>query len=346
MAKPTILDLFSGIGGFSLSGRWSGYETIQFVEIDPFCKKILAKNFPGVPIHDDIKTFDATQFRGRVDLLTAGVPCQPASIAGQRKGTGDDRWLWQEAFRVIRDCEPEWIILENVLGLLSLEQGMVFENLLLEVESLGYETQTLIIPACGVNAPHRRNRVWIIANAKSSGHGRRGSRSEERRTGVLPNERCGSEVGSETEGRDCVASDAKSREPRQSTEQERREDTRGNRYFDATDTTSEYGERDQPERTRSGEPQEETRNYHCANTNADRQGLQGRGEHGECAEQRVARQDYWQRNWVEVASEFCGVDARLPGEVDRLKSLGNSIVPQVAFQLMKAILEYEINQGA
>lgn len=105
--------------------------------------------------------------KGRVDLLTAGVPCQPASCAGKRRGKDDDRWLWGETYRVIRDCKPRWVILENVKGLLSLEQGVVFEDLLLELENIGYEVQPVIIPACAVNAPHRRDRVWIIANSNS-----------------------------------------------------------------------------------------------------------------------------------------------------------------------------------
>lgn len=313
-SRMNILDLFSGIGGFSLAGHWAGYETLQFVEIDPFCQKVLNKNFPGVPIHDDIKTFDATQFRGRVDLLTAGTPCQPASIAGKRKGKEDDRWLWHEVFRVVRDCKPTWLIIENVPGLLSLEGGVVFEDLLLEVEALGYETQTLRVPACGVNAPHRRERIWIIANSTSSRSGWRDLRSDERRERVLQNERCGSAVGRETERRDCDASNAK----------------------------SEYGERSEPKGDRSREPKRAVSNRPCVDTNTDNKRLQGCGEHGERAEQPVARQDYWQRNWVEVASSLCRVDDGLPRQMDRakrLKALGNSIVPQVAFEIMKAIKE-------
>lgn len=105
------------------------------------------------------------KYTKKIDLLTAGVPCQPASVAGKRRGTKDDRWLWKQTFEVIRHIKPRFCILENVRGILSLEGGMVFENLLLELESYGYETATFVIPACAVNAPHKRERVWIIANS-------------------------------------------------------------------------------------------------------------------------------------------------------------------------------------
>ena len=141
-----------------------------FCEIDKYCQKVLTKNFPGVPIYDDIKKLKGSQF-GSVDLLTAGVPCQPASVAGKRGGTKDDRWLWPEVFRVIQEVKPTWVILENVYGILSLDGGMVFESLLSEVEDCGYETQTFIVPACGKNAPHKRDRVWVVAHNESKVNG-------------------------------------------------------------------------------------------------------------------------------------------------------------------------------
>ena len=163
-----ILDLFSGIGGFTLAASWCWGDELDiagFCENDKYCQKVLKKHWPNVPIHNDIKDIDAKKIKS-IDLITAGVPCQPASNAGKQKGTKDDRWLWPEAFRIIRDTKPKWVILENVFGLLNLEGGLVFENLLSELEALHYETQTFIIPACAVDAPHRRNRVWIVGHSE------------------------------------------------------------------------------------------------------------------------------------------------------------------------------------
>ncbi len=153
----SILDLFSGIGGFSLAGKWCGFETIQFVEKDEFCQKVLMKNFPGIPIHDDIKTFN---YCNKVNLLTGGFPCQPFSIAGKRKGILDERYLWNEMLRVIRQSNPNWIIAENVSGIVEME----LDNIINDLEGEGYKAKSFIIPACAANAPHRRDRLWIIAN--------------------------------------------------------------------------------------------------------------------------------------------------------------------------------------
>jgi len=158
----TYLDLFSGIGGFALAAEWvwgSDLEILYFVEIDPFCQRVLKKHWPEVPIHDDIKTFKATQYLGRVALLTGGFPCQPVSHAGKQKGKEDDRWLWPEMARIIEECRPRWVVCENVAGLIHL--GL--DDVLFDLEDLGYEAWPTVIPACAVNAPHRRDRVWIIA---------------------------------------------------------------------------------------------------------------------------------------------------------------------------------------
>ena len=152
------LDLFSGIGGFALAARWVGIDTIQFVEKDNFCKKVLQKNFPDIPIHNDIKDF---HFHDEVDILTGGFPCQPFSIAGKKKGLLDDRYLWPEMLRIIKQCHPHWVIAENVTGIVEMELDNILDDLARE----GYESQAFIVPACAANAPHRRDRLWIIANA-------------------------------------------------------------------------------------------------------------------------------------------------------------------------------------
>jgi DNA (cytosine-5)-methyltransferase 1 len=170
------IDVFSGIGGFALAARkqFPKYGTIAFVEWDPFCQAVLAKQFTGVPIYGDISTYHYTQ-KDKVDLLTGGFPCQPFSHAGKRKGTKDSRYLWPQMLRVIHESKPRWIVAENVPGLLTIESGVVFEKIFSQLEDEGYTVWPPGIPACAVGAPHLRNRVWIVANRRDQ-RARRGDR--------------------------------------------------------------------------------------------------------------------------------------------------------------------------
>ena len=159
----TVIDLFSGIGGFALGLESTGYfKTIQFVENEKWCQKILNKNFPEVPIHEDIKTYKGYD----ADVVVGGFPCQPFSIAGKGKATQDDRHLWPDMFRVIKETKPTWVIGENVRNIVSISEGMVLEQVYLDLESEGYEVQSFIIPAAAVNAPHQRYRTWIVAYSR------------------------------------------------------------------------------------------------------------------------------------------------------------------------------------
>lgn len=162
------IDLFSGIGGFAISAKKMGWETIQFCEIDPFARQVLTKNFPGVPISTDIFNLHINECT-EPTILTGSTPCQPFSIAGKRKGISDSRALWPEMFRIICECKPAYIVAENVSGLLSISGGMVFEHICLDLESEGYEVQSFIIPAIGIGCFHKRDRVWIVA-AKANGY--------------------------------------------------------------------------------------------------------------------------------------------------------------------------------
>lgn len=154
--------LFSGIGGFDLGLERAGFEIAWQVEIDPFCQKVLEKHWPDVPRYGDIRELRGDEL-GAVDLICGGFPCQPFSIAGERKGKKDDRDLWPEMFRIIQEIRPRWVLGENVANFVNME----LERTILDLESEGYETQTFIIPACAVGAPHRRDRVWIVAHADS-----------------------------------------------------------------------------------------------------------------------------------------------------------------------------------
>jgi DNA (cytosine-5)-methyltransferase 1 len=162
--EKTHLDLFSGIGGFALAARWNGYRTVGFCDNEPYAQAVLKKHWPDVPCHKDIREVRGELYAG-VTLLTGGFPCQPFSVAGKQGGKDDDRYLWPEMLRVIREARPTWIIGENVAGIVNMALDQVHTDL----EAEGYEVESIIIPACAVDAPHRRNRVWIVGHSKLDG---------------------------------------------------------------------------------------------------------------------------------------------------------------------------------
>ncbi len=166
--------LFSGGGGFDLAAEIMGWENVFHCEIDPFCKRILQHYWPEAQSFDDIRKFNGKPFKGKIDVLTGGFPCQPFSVAGRRTGTKDDRYLWPEMLRVIGTIMPTWVIAENVYGIVNWNEGLVFDTVHADLEGSGYEVQTFVLPAAGVNAPHRRYRVWFVgckiaANRHSAG---------------------------------------------------------------------------------------------------------------------------------------------------------------------------------
>lgn len=158
-----VLDLFSGIGGFSLGLERAGMETVAFCEIDPFCQKVLKKHWPRVPILEDVRKIDGDEFRGSINVICGGYPCQPFSVAGKRAGQDDDRHLWPEVARLVSEIRPRWFIGENVAGHIT----MGLDNVLSDLEELGYTVEPpLVIPAVALDAKHRRDRVWIIAHTE------------------------------------------------------------------------------------------------------------------------------------------------------------------------------------
>ena len=159
--QRTHIDLFSGIGGFALASNFAGYDTRVFCEQDDYCTGVLNRHWPSVPVIRDIREFDGSKWRG-ADLLTGGFPCQPFSQAGKQGGTSDDRHLWPEMFRIIKEARPRWILAENVAGIIK----MALDDVLSQLEGEGYTTGAIVIPACSLNAPHRRDRVWIMAHAR------------------------------------------------------------------------------------------------------------------------------------------------------------------------------------
>lgn len=200
--------LFSGIGGFDVAAEWVGWKNVFSCEKDPFCRAILKHYWPNTKHYEDVHRFNATQYRGRIDIISGGFPCQPFSQVGQRKGKDDDRYLWPQAYRIITEARPKWIVLENVTGLFTILepeslsemeikevelfcsdneqktnstiiriQQRVIGSIISEIVSAGYilpklqdgNPVILCIPACAVDAPHRRDRVWFVAHSRSEG---------------------------------------------------------------------------------------------------------------------------------------------------------------------------------
>jgi DNA (cytosine-5)-methyltransferase 1 len=160
--------LFSGIGGFDLAAEWAGWENVFNCEIDKFCKKVLKHYWPNAQQFEDITNADFTEWNGKIDVLSGGFPCQPYSAAGKRKGKDDARHLWPSMLRVIQQVRPRWVVGENVYGLVSWNGGAVFDEVCVDLENNGYAVWPVVFPACGVNAPHRRDRVWFVAYSEDS----------------------------------------------------------------------------------------------------------------------------------------------------------------------------------
>jgi len=159
----THASLFSGIGGFDLAAEWVGWSNIFHCELNPFGQKVLKYHFPNSITYENIKTTDFNIHKGGIDILSGGFPCQPYSSAGKRLGKEDERHLWPEMLRAIREIQPRWVVGENVRGLTNWNGGMVFDEVQFDLETEGYEIIPFLLPACAVNAPHRRDRMWFIA---------------------------------------------------------------------------------------------------------------------------------------------------------------------------------------
>jgi DNA (cytosine-5)-methyltransferase 1 len=180
------LGLFEGIGGFSLAARWMGWETVAWVEKDESCQKVLKKNFPNAKGYADIFEFSGTEYKGRIDIITGGFPCQPFSHAGERNGADDERYLWPEMLRVVTEIQPRWVVAENVYGLLTIDNGFTVESICTDLESAGYERPIILDTASdafGLSTMERH--IWIISEATSQ----RRERSEKKQNQDNRNER-------------------------------------------------------------------------------------------------------------------------------------------------------------
>jgi DNA (cytosine-5)-methyltransferase 1 len=279
--KLRHLDLFSGIGGFALGlESTGGFETVGFCDNEPFAQKVLKKHWPDVPCYEDVRDVGVeTVGLDRIDIITGGFPCQPISLAGQQKATEDDRWLWDQMFRVIKEFKPKWIIAENVRNLVEIREGVVFEQVCTDLESEGYEVQTFVLPASAVNAPHQRYRCWIVAYANN--------------TGQSPSKRVGKNDWNK-----------------------KRNNLRRSSSIVA-DTRCQHGEQ------RNAAKMDEKQAEWSSRTIYDKSGRE---------------RQYETHNWT-VEPSVGRVAHGIPNRVDRLKGLGNAVVPQIPAVLGRAILK-------
>ncbi len=298
-----VLDLFSGIGGFSLGLEATGkFKTIAFCEKDKFCQKVLQKHWQGTTIYEDIRDIDGTKIKA--DVITGGFPCQPFSTAGKRKGTEDDRYLFPEMFRIIKETQARWVIGENVQGIVNMLEGKVLQGIHNDLEAIGYEVQTFIIPASSQGAWHKRNRVWIVAantNSRMCRGGRTigqsGKEQDRERIYIKEKEQTEQHLWSKAVGHNVI--------------------------FGKTKISN-------------------SNNIGCKGHSLQSDNLQK----GNSATENVNSSFEKQQTWWETQQLICGVPNGISYELDkdrtnRVKSLGNAIVPQIATEIGKAIIKAE-----
>jgi len=361
-----VLDLFSGIGGFSLGLESTGYfETVAFCEKDEFCKKVLQKHWSQLKIYDDVRSLHDTKIQA--DVVTGGFPCQSFSQAGLQKGRTDDRWLWNEMFDVIKQVKPRWVIGENVQGIINIEEGMVLRQVQNDLDSEGFKVQCFIIPASGIGAWHNRNRVWILANSEHNGpyrqkrnetfessdkqkdrvfirddkdvsntnsiRHRRGNstRCADEEWTFLPREQEGGEMGSKIERRSNV--------PNSEYEGLQRRKWNNKRKKWQILSTKQQNRNKVRSKVRCVDG---IQRKNVTNTDKQRTQVQAKGKQSSIKFSGSKSKETW---W-ETESRVCGVPDGVSYGVDRdrakrIKALGNSIVPQIARQIGLAIMEAE-----
>ena len=410
-----VLDLFSGIGGFSLGLESTGhFETVAFCEKDQFCQKVLKKHWSNIPIIDDVRRINGKEIKA--DVVTGGFPCQPFSVAGKRKGTDDDRYLWDETIRVVRECKPRWFIGENVEGIVNINNGLVLRQVQTDLEKEGFKVQCLIIPASGIGAWHQRKRVWIIANSERERLQRwRGEESNKNKDRLCENQKKkGNKIWSKSERcsgvsknkndisnsnsrlsireneeiqtrRNTINSSSKDvsntktirgREPREFNKEKRFKKSNATQFNSCSKDVSNTNSRlrrgrgtEQESRTNQiwsfYSPKEKQTEQHIRSkiigcdallgekkniTNSNSKGLQGcriptdlEKEQRQIITKRNIKE---QQTWWQTQSSLCGIPNGISYELDkdrnnRIKALGNSIVPLIAREIGLAILEAE-----
>ena len=371
--KLKILDLFSGLGGFSLGLERTGhFETVAFCDNDKYSNLLLQKHWKGVKIYNDVKEItkekliaDGIQLP---DIITGGFPCQPFSVAGKQAGTDDDRHLWPVMFRIIQELTPRWVIGENVKGLTNIQDGVVFETVCSDLEGEGYEVRAFNIPAAGVGAPHRRERIWIVAHAKRFNESKPIGRSDETSRGIQEEHRqddSSARLTSRTSSIRQTNNGHEDMEDSRRTLQSRTE----LRETNEDEVREGYANQHQ----RSGSTSESNvANTYARLSNGTYEEVQSRGQTFDTSSEGstdVANTESSNRHDNEAVTRDGGSQAQevfgdggsvpgestwwhtepnvgrvahgVPGRVYRLKGLGNSIVPKIAEEIGRAIIKAE-----
>ena len=326
--KYKHLDLFSGIGGFSLGLEATGaFETVAFCDYDQYCQKVLRKHWPWVTIYDDVKELNSERLSANghteVDIITGGYPCQPFSIAGRQKGEQDPRHVWPEMFRLVKELRPTWVIGENVSGHIKLGLDTVLENL----ESEGYATRAFSISASSIGSNHQRERVWIIANTNELGWDNWIYNREERQVSN-DKERNIEESESERDRRiDRI------RQTSEAVEDTRRTQWPWSFFQNQDEDETREGYADQFERS-GGAPEPDVADTEVPDT--DSEGLARRRSECELREGQEEGEIGWSQ-WWQSEPNVGRVANGVPKRVDRLKSLGNSLVPMIPYYIGMSI---------
>ena len=325
------------ISGFALGLDSTGFfETVKFVEKDKYCQKVLRKNFPNIPIEEDIKNVEGKEYSA--DVVVGGFPCQPFSVAGKQKGTDDDRYLWPEMLRLIREIKPEFVIGENVQGIINLQNGMVLRQVQDQLESEGFEVQCFLIPASGIGAWHQRYRVWIVGHSQHNGL-------------LAAEKRCRDE-------KDYGGSQKGQNETIEST---RTSGSRDNEDVSNTNTRLSIGENEEIQARRETIDSSSSRGSEdVSNTNSSMRGgrrtiplggenkvwrfrVEEEGIRDNVRIETIGRNVVpGKETWWQIESDLCGVPNGISYELDkdranRIKTLGNAIVPQIAREFGLAI---------
>lgn len=294
----SVLDLFSGIGGFSLGLERAGLKTMAFCEIEPFCQKILKQHWPNIPVYSDIRELIADELPDRPDVVCGGYPCQPFSVAGKRRGKADHRHLWPEMFRVIKETKPRYVIAENVAG--HVKMGL--DDVLSDLESENYTPWPFVIPACALDARHRRDRIWIVAHANGQGEHVKPQYDEGEIMPVMGNAKHDGSLATTIRGKfkETVRGTPERQKPTLKSE-------RAGRQPDHETMANTQSQRVQG--YRAGWQQEPYTHVEQALS-----GCNGKRE----------EPAYW-----ETEPGICRVADGIPNRVDRIKALGNAVVPQI-----------------
>jgi len=361
--------LFSGLGGFDLAAEWMGWENIFHCEWMEFPRKVLDYHFPNADSHIDICKTDFKKYANKIDILTGGFPCQPFSLAGKRKGTDDERYLWGEMLRAVQEIKPTYVIAENVFGITNIDGGMVFEQVCLDLEAEGYEVQPFVVPAAAKNAPHRRDRVWFIAtNTLQIRLQQCKNRGEmERRSEEICRKRNQSTNGIKTNGKVSNATDTDGNGFNERNSNDEKHSSKGGEYAqrdtkqsnvdgNATDTHSRRTQtRQDGEVLGESHTKGKARGFVDDGIQRDATNTKSTRSERQCI--KGQRQVQFNRrdsctiptNFKEFPTQppICGGDDGLPTELDgitfpkwraeSIKGYGNAIVPQIALEIFKQL---------